>query len=246
MGVTTIPKERFRKVIQGDALGSVSELQFRDPDHFRDGELHNHVNQWEEIVGNKLESYTGFEKKYLWKNTSSPFRVSFKGKSYDSARPPLAQFSNNPSCRPFVDFVRKTLLDRISSGAISMLGPVGQVSPPHLVLPLTVEPSKPRLCHDARYLNLWIVDVPFKLESLVHLPRYVSRESYQTILDDKSGYDHRLLTEESRTYFGIQWGDWYFLYNSLPFGWKISPFVYHSTGLVKFLPFSGHPILVVH
>ena len=28
---------------------------------------------------NKLESYTGFEKKYLWKNTSSPFRVISKG-----------------------------------------------------------------------------------------------------------------------------------------------------------------------
>ena len=24
----------------------------------------------------------------------------------------------------------------------------------------------------------------------------------------------------------------YFVYNTLPFGWKISPFVYHSTGLV--------------
>ena len=161
-----------------------------------------------------------------------PFRGDFKGKSYNSLRPPSVQFRNNPSCRPFVDFVRKTLLNRISSGAISLLGRVGQVFPPHLVLPLTVEPTKPRLCHDARFLNLWMVDVPFKLDSLVHLPRYVSRESYQTILDDKSGYDHLLLAEESRTYFGIQWGGWYFLYNTLPFGWKISLFVYHTTGLV--------------
>ena len=48
----------------------------------------------------------------------------------------------------------------------------------------------------------------------------------------KSGYDHLLSTVESRTFFGIQWGGWYFVYNTLPFGWKISPFVYHSTGLV--------------
>ena len=34
MGVTTIPKEKLQKVIQGDVLGSVSELQFRDPDRF--------------------------------------------------------------------------------------------------------------------------------------------------------------------------------------------------------------------
>jgi len=51
-------------------------------------------------------------------------------------------------------------------------------------------------------------------------------------LDDKSGYDHLLLAEESRTCFGIQWGGWYFLYNTLPFGWNISPFVYHTTALV--------------
>ena len=55
---------------------------------------------------------------------------------------------------------------------------------------------------------------------------------YQTILDDKSGYDHLLLSVERRTFFGIRWGGWHFVYNTLPFGWKISPFVYHSTGLV--------------
>ena len=33
-------------------------------------------------------------------------------------------------------------------------------------------------------------------------------------------------------FFGIQWGCWIFLYNTLPFGWKISPSIYHSTGLM--------------
>ena len=74
--------------------------------------------------------------------------------------------------------------------------------------------------------------MPFQLDTLLNLPRYVDRDTYQTILDDKSGYDPLLLTEESKTFFGIQWGGWYFVYNTLPFGWKISPFVYHSTGLV--------------
>ena len=59
---------------------------------------------------------------------------------------------------------------------------------------------------DARFLNLWIVDHPFQLDRLSDLPRYVHRDSYQTILDDKSGYDHILLTPDSRTFFGIQWG----------------------------------------
>ena len=136
------------------------------------------------------------------------------------------------SCKPLADFVRSTLLDRLQTGAISLMGRVEEVDPPHLILPLTVEPTKPRLCHDARFLNLWMKDVPFRLDSLINLPRYVGRDTYQTILDDKSGYDHLLLTEESRTFFGIQWGGWYFVYNTWPFGWKISPFVHHSTGLM--------------
>lgn len=31
---------------------------------------------------------------------------------------------------------------------------------------------------------------------------------------------------------GYSGGGWYFLYKTLPFGWKISPYVYHSTGLI--------------
>ena len=57
------------------------------------------------------------------------------------------------SCKPFANFVRSTLLDHLTSGAISLKGKVGQVDPPHLVLPLTVEPTKPRLCHDARFFK---------------------------------------------------------------------------------------------
>ena len=43
-------------------------------------------------------------------------------------------------------------------GAISLVGMVALVKRPYLVLPLTVEPSKPRLCHDALSLNLWMQD----------------------------------------------------------------------------------------
>ena len=57
------------------------------------------------------------------------------------------------SCKPFADFVRSTLLDRLTSGVISLKGKVGEVEPPYLVLPLTVEPTKPRLCHDARFFK---------------------------------------------------------------------------------------------
>lgn len=65
------------------------------------------------------------------------------------------------------------LFSRVCSRAMSVWGRVGTVKPPHLVLPLTVEPTKPRLCHDNRFLNLWMKDRPFKLDNFSHLPRYL-------------------------------------------------------------------------
>ena len=56
--------------------------------------------------------------------------------------------------------------------------------------------------------------MPFKLDTLLDLP--IGRDTYQTILDENSGYDHLLLSVESRTFFGVQWGEWYFVYNTLP------------------------------
>ena len=174
------------------------------------------------------------------------FKGSFKGELFDSDEPPMKVFKNNVSCKPFVSFVEETLVARLKSGAISLLGRVGVVDSPFIVLPPTVAPTKPRLCHDVRYLILWMRDMPFSLDRLIDLPRYVGHDTYQTVLDDKSGYDHILLSEDSRTYFGIQWGGWYFTYNTLPFGWKISPFVYHTTGLLasNFLRATGIPCLL--
>ena len=94
-----------------------------------------------------------------------PFSGNFKRKQYSSERPPSEHFKNNLSCKPLADFARRTLIDRLQMGAISLVGKVGEVNPPHLVLPLTVEPSKPRLCHDARFLNLWMKDMPFQLSN---------------------------------------------------------------------------------
>ena len=100
-----------------------------------------------------------------------------------------------------------------------------------MVLPLTVEPSKPRLCIDARFLNLWMRDSPLSLDKLRNVPRYVYPDSLMSKIDDKLGYDHVLLTEESMQYFGIRWGDWWLVCATLPFGWKNSPFVYQTLRL---------------
>ena len=87
-----------------------------------------------------------------------------------------------------------------------------------------MEPSKPRLCHDERFLNLWT----FKLYHLPDLPRYVLPGHFQTSFDNKSDYEHVLLHPSSRTFFGLEWN---FVFCTLPLGWKASVYIYHNLGL---------------
>lgn len=74
---------------------------------------------------------------------------------------------------------------------------------------LTVESTKPRLCHDKQILNLWIEDKPFMLDTLKEVPMLVNRGTLLSSVDDKSGYDHVRLSSGSCTFFG-----W------IPFGFK--------------------------
>ena len=43
-----------------------------------------------------------------------------------------------------------------SQGVTRVYGKVGLCSPPHLVLPLTLAPSKPRLCQGERFLGIFL------------------------------------------------------------------------------------------
>ena len=148
----------------------------------------------------------------------SHLKGSYKGKNYECSTPPRCVLPNHMSCKQFTSFISNTLMDSLRSGAISLWGKVGECTPPHLVLPLTVEPSKPRLCNDDRFLNLWIEDRPFSLDSVQHLPKHVHKGFLPDSVYDKSGYDHIKLHPSSRTYFGFQWGGWYFVSECIPFG----------------------------
>ena len=107
----------------------------------------------------------------------------------------------------------------------------GQCDPPHLVMLITIEPTKPSLFHYERFRNLWMQTPPVSFDPTTDIPRYVDSGHFQTKLDDKNGYDRIALTKESRTFSGLLWRCWYLVYNTLPFGWSPSAYVYHTTGL---------------
>ena len=75
---------------------------------------------------------------------------------------------------------------------------------------------------------LFVVSVFFHL---CDLPRYVLPHHFQTTFDNKNGYQHVLLHSSSQAYFGFQWQGFYFLFCTLPFGWKARTFIYHKLSL---------------
>ena len=139
-----------------------------------------------------------------------PFRGDFQGKFYDSAIPPVAFYPNSKSCLNFDEFISPTILGRVKNGSLFIWEKVGSVQPPPLVMPITVEQTKPRMCHYQRFLHLWIKDLPLSLDYISGLPRYVFKSHFQTAFDDKSGYDHIGLSPDSFTFVGLEWKGWYF------------------------------------
>jgi len=60
------------------------------------------------------------------------------------------------------------------------VGKVGEVEAPYLVMPLTVEPTKPPAYMSFCFHNLWrMVEKPCRFDNLSQLPRYLTKGSYQ-------------------------------------------------------------------
>lgn len=214
----------------------IYETSLRDPNYFVSGQLHENKMQWEKML-KTIDTESKFEVQD-WINNGvdiskyfQHFKGNFKGRSYNSNTPPQQFFQNSSSCKPFVNFIKQELIERLKSGSLRLWGRLGECEMPHLILPITIEPTKPRLCHDERFLNLWIKSLHFQLETLKDVPRLVNQGSKMICLDEKSGYDHVKLTKESQTYFGIQFCGWVFSYTTLPFGWKMSPYIYQTIGM---------------
>ena len=137
--------EQVSRIQAGELLGQVKDLVLRDPNSYRAGELYNHVTAWEAIAGTpdshsppQAEMLQGIRNRVSLFRYMQHYKGSFQRVDYDSPQPPPCIFRNNPSCQQFRQFIQKTLVERVKSGAISLFGKVGQVAPPHSVHPLTV------------------------------------------------------------------------------------------------------------
>ena len=73
-----------------------------------------------------------------------------------------------------MSIIQQTLLKLIASGAISLVGNVGHVAPTPFGTSTDNGTQKAAVMHEARFLNLWMIDKPSVLDKAVDLPRYVT------------------------------------------------------------------------
>ena len=163
-------------------------LRFRNPENFITGNLSECLPHWEVI----LKDYPKAEEIFCYVSQGInvqeffvPFNGTYWGHSYNADIPPRKSFPNSFSCNSFHEFVSQTILERVVNGSLLVWGEVGKVDPPHLVMPITREPSKPRMCLDERFLNCWIKDCPFSLDYIMDLPRHVGNGHFQTTFDNE-------------------------------------------------------------
>ena len=229
-----IPSEDIFNAIESGEFPSIEQLKFQNPKQFLAGRLNKNAQNWNFIFEQNstcTEIRDWIEKGVDLYQYIRPYRGSFDGMDYDHDFPPPRIFNNSGKCIPFINFINETILERLRNGSIECVGKVGEVKPPHIVAPLTIEPSKPRLCINLMYLNNWIRDIPFSLDTLKDVPRATMSNAYYTSIDDKSGFDNLMIGSTSSTLVGFQWGGYYFQFLTVPFGFKLSSYFYHTLNL---------------
>ena len=217
---------------------SLEDLHFQDPESFVAGQLHLNIDNWNFILNNTDDKSSGKVKQWLTEGVNiedyfTNFKGNFRGHSYDSRRPPDTIIPNHKSCQKYATDIARHLEERLRNGSLELLGKVGQVAPPTVVMPLVMVEgkNKQRLCHDERFLNLFMEKISFSLETLNLIPSMLPHDAYIANCDEKSAYDGVRLSPNSRHYFGVQFGGWWMTYTTLPFGWSLSPYIYQTIGM---------------
>lgn len=178
-------------VIEGSDFDK-NQLLVYSPDSFIAGLLGRNVSAWKYVLKRSgvNEDIILSVRKWLTKGVDvteffTSFRGNFRGKSFDSEWPPSAVYPYSALRKKYHAFIFDVMYEKIRSGAISVLGKVGECEMSHIVMPLTIEQSKPRFCHDDRFLNLWVKDFPFQLETLRDVHRLVGCNAFLITTDEK-------------------------------------------------------------
>lgn len=241
------------EVLSSSTAVNPHDLPLRDPGSFVARQLGNHLDEWELLLQHCDSATADMVRNWLSHGIDlqlflKPFKGKFRGISYDMALPHSYYQANAATCQSDPNVVARTLEERLKNGSMQLLGrwdnvPMDQL--PDCIMPLTLDSKKTRVCHDERFLNLFVKDSPFKLDTLRDVPRIVPTGSLLINTDEKSGYDHIALAQESKRFFGLMYDGWVMCYTTLPFGFKAACFIYQTVGGVvsSYLRGLGIPLL---
>ena len=224
----------YTSLLKNNANVSIDQAIFRNEAAFKPGNLYNHAQFWETVI---LKDHPHKDMLLRWlpgidleEFLNSYTKSSFQNIQINAKYPQEAQFENYVP-EQFTDFMNKTITQWENLGVIQKWDLARQnilEQKPIVVCPLSVEPEKPRAIWDGRYLNEYIRDTPFSMDGVNKVAEIAWKDAYMFKLDHKNGYFHVSIAPGSRKYFGIYWNQIYYVLCVLPFGWKSSPYIYHT------------------
>lgn len=224
-----------------------------ETDDFVPGQVATATDFWEEAIlptcaaeqRGRLRGWLGGVSVHEFVNPKA--EGTFQGHEFIGADLTPVELPNHVP-EEYWEFMQSTIADYTRTGVVVPWSQIADVSAhpkPHMVMPLGVEPSKPRATFDARYLNLMMKDCPFQMDGVGKIAQCAWEGAFQMKCDHKAGFHNVPIEKESWQYFGFQWDGVYYVFTTLCFGWKISPFIYHSLteAVAGYLRTKGVPVL---
>jgi len=224
----------FKTALKEEKNLSLEEAIFRAEDKFEQANLQNHLRFWENEI---LRDHPHKQKILNWLSgvrieefLNSFTSTTFQGESLKSYYPEPRQFENYVP-QEYHTFMNEQVQEWVNMGVLKEWSKVKSETDPGIPLvvsPLGVEPNKPRAIWDGRYVNEFCGDFPFSMDNTAKVAELAWSNAYFFKLDHKNGYLHIPIHKKSWKFFGVCWDKKYYVVTVLPFGWKISPLVYHT------------------
>lgn len=138
----------------------------------------------------------------------------FQGKPYNGAELSAVELPNHVPVGHDT-WVNQEIGKLVEKGCLARWAEVADTNKhprPHIVLPHGVEPSKPRLIWDGRWLNLMCKHSAFTMDGVGKVAQCAWPGAYQVTLDHKADFHHVPLNVDSWQYFGLRWEDVYYVW----------------------------------
>ena len=223
--------QHYTSLLKNNALVSMEDAIFRNEKTFIPGNLNRHRDFWEKVILKDhphKQTLLGWLPGVTLEEFMNSYTVGeYQGLHLHSVYPTPAFFGNYVP-EKYTLFVTNTIQEWLLMGVIQRWEATPEQKTPTVVCPLLIEQNKPRLIWDGRYLNEFTRDIPFTMDNAAKVANIAWKGAYMFKLDHKNGYFHVPIAHSSRKFFGFYWESVYYVLCVLPFGWKSSPYIYHT------------------